>query len=112
MNFFSFPWRLDMSENNVYMKDREKIIDRRVKELFLPRHLVEKSICSYEDEILNHPAIKPLVESGVWDKMPDIHQRWLIEDLFPWPLEARQAYMRDLEEMRTKYQKSLLDDPD
>jgi hypothetical protein len=49
----------------------------------------------YEDSILNHPEIKPLVESGEWDKLTPMYQKWLSYDLVPMTKEASD-YLKEL----------------
>jgi hypothetical protein len=39
-------------------------------------------------EIIQHPEIKELIKSGEWAKMPSIHRRWLMQELYPLPKKA------------------------
>ncbi|MDR1608434.1 MAG: hypothetical protein LBT38_08525 [Deltaproteobacteria bacterium] len=45
----------------------------------------------WDEETLNHPEVKALIESGEWDKMSHMGQRWVVIDLTPWAPGARES---------------------
>ncbi|MDR1394577.1 MAG: hypothetical protein LBK52_00190, partial [Deltaproteobacteria bacterium] len=59
----------------VYLKNFEQECQELAKELFVPPKAVERMLRRYEDEILHHPEIKPLVESGEWDKLTPMYHK-------------------------------------
>jgi hypothetical protein len=50
-----------------------------------------------------HPEIQKLIKDGTWDKMSLLQQRWMLEDLDPYPLEVSDPIMKICKKASDEY---------
>ncbi|MDR2141758.1 MAG: hypothetical protein LBR11_08225 [Deltaproteobacteria bacterium] len=76
----------------------------------LSKEQEEKRRKEFDEEVLNHPDIKPLVDSGEWDKMTPMHQKWLLLDLIPWSQKAIENSIKMCDQIDADFNKHIIND--
>ncbi|MDR2141756.1 MAG: hypothetical protein LBR11_08215 [Deltaproteobacteria bacterium] len=65
---------------------------------------------NFDEMVLNHPDIKPLVDSGEWDKMSPMEHKWLYMDLYPWSQKAIENSIKMCDQISADFRKRTIND--
>jgi hypothetical protein len=65
--------------------------------------LVYEEMANAYLERLKHPEIQKRIKNGTWAKLPYIGKGWILDGLYPLPLEARERLKEISEEAAKKY---------